>query len=373
MRRTKLLLFLVLAALLVLSACSQKSNSGGNSGSSASGGSSAGSTDSSGSSGSSDSSASSGSESQEPAKPKADPIHWKLGHTQPVGGPYQKAAELFKQLVEERSEGQLIIDIFPSSQLGNGRDMVEGLQINTIQIYTGTLSVTASFAPKMGIYSLPYLFRDVDHAHKVVKGEIGKELSKELEAVGILNVGHWESGFRHFTNNVRPIKSAADLKGLKMRVLESEVFIELMKQMETTPVPMPVGELYSALEQKAVDGEENPLGQIVNLKFYEVQKYLTLDGHIYDVGAILVSKIAFDALDPELQQIVLDAAAEASEYNQQLSFEAEQNYVDFLKEQGMEVEENPDLESFRQAAAPVYDKFADKYGADLIERIRAVQ
>lgn len=366
MKRMKTILFLLLAAMLVLAACSSgNSGSGNNSGSTAGSGSSSETSGSSGSSGS--------SESAEPSKPKADPIHWKLGHTQPAGGPYQKAAELFSQLVAERSDGQLIIDTFPASQLGNGRDMVEGLQLNTIQIYTGTLSVTSNFAPKMGIYGLPYLFRDIDHAHKVIKGDIGKELAKELEAVGILNVAHWESGFRHFTNNIKPIKSADDLKGLKMRVLESEVFVELMQQFGATPVPMPVGELFSALEQKTVDGQENPLGQIVNLKFYEVQKYLTLDGHIYDVGAILISKAAFEALTPELQQIVLDAAAEASEYNQQLSFEAEQNYVDYLKENGMIVEENPDLESFQKAVAPVYEKFGDKYGMDLIERIRAVQ
>jgi tripartite ATP-independent transporter DctP family solute receptor len=369
MRRIKTILFLVLAAALVLSACSQNSSSS-SSGSSTNSGSSAATGSSSGSSGSSGSSDSS---QAQPEAPKVDPIHWKLGHTQPAGGPYQKAAELFAQLVQERSGGQLIIDTFPASQLGNGRDMVEGLQLNTIQIYTGTLSVTANFAPKMGIYSLPYLFRDIDHAHKVVKGEIGQELAKELEAVGILNIGHWESGFRHFTNNIRPITSAADLKGMKMRVLESEVFVELMQQLGATPVPMPVGELFSALEQKTVDGQENPLGQIVNLKFYEVQKYLTLDGHIYDVGAILVSKAAFDALTPELQQIVREAAAEASEYNQQLSFEAEAGYVDFLKENGIIVEENPDLESFQKAVAPVYEKFGDKYGMDLIERIRSVQ
>jgi tripartite ATP-independent transporter DctP family solute receptor len=364
MKRVQAILILMLASILVLAACSSN-----NSSSSGSNTSSPSSTASSGG----DSSGTSGSSNTQSAKPKADPIHWKLGHTQPVGGPYQKAAEKFAQLVQERSEGQLVIDIFPSSQLGNGRDMVEGLQLNTIQIYTGTLSVTSNFAPKMGIYSLPYLFRDIDHAHKVVKGEIGKELSKELEAVGILNVGHWESGFRHFTNNIKPITSAADLKGMKMRVLESEVFVELMQQLGASPVPMPVGELFSALEQKTVDGQENPLGQIVNLKFYEVQKYLTLDGHIYDVGAILVSKTAFDALSPELQQIVRDAASEASEYNQQLSFEAEAGYVDFLKENGMIVEENPDIESFRQAVAPVYEKFGDKYGMDLIKRIQAVQ
>lgn len=295
---------------------------------------------------------------------------FRLGHLQGMDHPYQKGAEKFRDLLAEKSNGRIEVNIFPSSQLGNGRDQVEGLQLGTIHLHVGSVAPVANFAPKLNVLSLPYLFRDRQHAIQVLDGEIGRELSAELENVGMINLGFWENGWRHITNDVRPIQTAADVRGLKMRVQESAAYVSFMKALGATPTPIPFGELYTALEQKVVDGQENPLAQMATNKFAEVQKYLSLNGHTYDAAVFLMSKQAYDQLPPELQQAVREAAAEAGSFQRELAQSSEAAYLQQLKESGMQVEENPDLESFRQAAEPVYQELENTIGRDLLHRIR---
>jgi tripartite ATP-independent transporter DctP family solute receptor len=314
----------------------------------------------------------------DPSKPstvKSDKAEYvfKLGHLQTTEHPYQKGAEKFKQLVEEKSGGKIHIDIFPSSQLGNGRDEIEGLQLGSIQFHVGSVAPVANFAPKLNVLSLPYLFRDKDHAIKVLDGDIGKELSADLEGKGIVNLAYWENGWRHMTNNVKPIKTAADFKGLKIRVQESPVYMSFMKALGATPTPIPFGELYSAMEQKVVDGQENPLAQITQNKFNEVQKYMTLTAHSYDAAVFLVSKAALDKLPPDLQKVVRDAAMEAGNYERKLNAELDDSFMKTLKSAGMVIEEHPDMDSFRKAVEPVYKEFEGKIGKDLIEKIKNVK
>lgn len=295
---------------------------------------------------------------------------FKLGHLQGGDHPYQKGAEKFKQIVEEKSQGKIKINIFPSSQLGNGRDEIEGLQLGTIQFHIGSVAPVANFAPKLNVLSLPYLFQSREQAIKVLDGDLGKELSSDLEKKGIINLMFWENGFRHLTNNVKPIKTAADVKGLKIRVQESPAYISFVKALGATPTPIPFGELYTAMEQKVVDGQENPLAQIATNKFNEVQKYLTLDGHTYDAAVFLVSKATFDKLPPDLQQVVKDAAKEAGDYERQVSKELDAKFLKQLKDGGMQVEEHPDVASFQKAVEPVYKEMESTIGTDLIDKIK---
>ncbi|WP_167577977.1 DctP family TRAP transporter solute-binding subunit [Ammoniphilus sp. YIM 78166] len=296
---------------------------------------------------------------------------FKLGHLQGGDHPYQKGAEKFKDLVEQNSNGRIKVDIFPSSQLGNGRDQIEGLQMGSIQLHVGSVAPVANFAPKMNVLSMPYLFDSREHAVKVLDGEIGAELSKDLESKGIVNLAFWENGYRHMTNNTRPIKSANDAAGLKVRVQESPVYISMIKALGSTPTPIPFGELYTAMEQKVVDSQENPLAQIATNKFNEVQKHLTLTAHTYDAAVFLMSKMALDKLPADLQQVVKDAAMEAGAYEREVSKESESKFLQQLKDSGMAVEEKPDLDSFRQAVVPVYEELQDQYGGkELIDRIK---
>ncbi|UFJ38923.1 DctP family TRAP transporter solute-binding subunit [Brevibacillus humidisoli] len=295
---------------------------------------------------------------------------FRLGHLQNTEHPYQKGAEKFKELLAQKSNGRIEVNIFPSSQLGNGRDQIEGLQLGTIHLHIGSVAPVANFAPKLNVLSLPYLFRDREHVFQVLDGEIGKELSADLESKGMINLSFWENGWRHLTNDVRPIKTAEDASGLKIRVLESPAYVSYVKALGSTPTPIPFGELYTALEQKVVDGQENPLAQIATNKFDEVQKYLSLNAHTYDAAVFLISKMAYDQLPAELQQAVHEAALEAAAYQRQLSEESEAKYLQQLKESGMQIEENPDLESFRKAVEPVYEELQESIGKDLIKRVR---
>lgn len=295
---------------------------------------------------------------------------FKLGHLQGGDHPYQAGSVKFKELVESKSNGRIQIDIFPSSQLGNQRDIIEGLQMGTVQLHVGSVAPVANFAPKLNVLSLPYLFRDKGHAFSVLDGEIGKELAADLETKGIKNLAYWENGWRHLTNVAKPIKTAADASGLKIRIQESPAYISYIKALGSTPTPIPFGELYTALEQKVVDGSEGPLAQLATNKFYEVSKHLTLNAHTYDAAMFLVSKAAYDGLPADLQQVITEAALEAGAYERQLNEDLSGEFLKQLKDGGMVVEENPDLDSFRKAVEPVYAELQDSIGKDLIEKIK---
>jgi len=297
----------------------------------------------------------------------------RLGHLQGETHPYHQGALKFKELVEKESHGRIRVDVFPSSQLGNGRDQVEGLQLGSIHFHIGSVAPITNFAPKFNVLNLPYLFESREHAFRVLDGEIGKEIAKGLEEKGIINLAYMENGWRHLTNNKRPIKTAKDIKGLKIRVQESPPYIAFVKSLGAMPVPIPFGELYTALEQKVVDGQENPLAQISLNKFNEVQSYMTLTAHNYDAAVFLMSKAVFDKMPKDLQKIILESAKKAAEYEREVAKKEESKYLGEFRNSGMEIEENPDLESFREAAKPVYEQFEKSVGKDLIERIRELK
>jgi len=307
-------------------------------------------------------------------QPKAEPEYqFRLGHVNTADHPYQLGAEKFKQLVEERSGGRIQIDIFPNSQLGNARDQIEGLQLGTIHFYVGSVAPAANFAPKLNALGLPYLFRDRDHAFKVLDGEIGQELTVELAGKGIEHLSFWENGWRNMTNNVRQIKTADDVKGLKIRVQEAPAYVALINALGGTPVPLSLSELYTALEQNVVDGQENPLPQIYQNKFYEVQKYLSLTRHTYDAAIFLASKNMMDRLPADLQAVIREAAKEAGAYERQVALDLEQEMLALLRQTNIEIEENPDLDSFRTAVEPVYTELRDSIDQALVDKIRNVQ
>ena len=294
----------------------------------------------------------------------------RLGHLQTETHPYQQGALKFKELVEKKSEGRIRIDIFPSSQLGNGRDQIEGAQIGSIHFHIGSVAPVTNFAPKFNLLNLPYLFESREHAFKVLDGDIGKEISSGLDNKGLINLGYMENGWRHMTNNKKAIKTAQDAANLKLRVQESPPYISFIKALGSTPVPIPFGELYTALEQKVVDGQENPLAQIYLNKFQEVQGHLTLTAHNYDAAILLMSKTTFDTMPEDLQKVILEASKEAIQHERKVAMEEENKLLEQLKATDIEIEENPDLESFRKAVEPVYKEFEKSLGKDLIKAVK---
>jgi len=300
------------------------------------------------------------------------PISLKLGHAVAPEHPYHLGAVKFAELVAQRTGNKVKIDVYPSTQLGNERDMVEGLQLGTIDLVVTSTGPLGGFVPKMFVVDLPFLFRDREHAYKVLDGPIGKEIFEAFSAKGIKGLAFWENGFRQITNNVRPIEKPEDLKGIKIRTMENKVHLASFRAFGASPTPMAWSEVYMALQQKTIDAQENPIAIIYYQKIYEVQKYLALTGHFYSPTPLLMSLKAYHALPKDIQKIMDDAAIECATYERNLLRDSEAKQIAELKAKGMQVT-TPNKKPFQDAAAPVYKEFESQFGKDMIDKIIATK
>lgn len=282
-----------------------------------------------------------------------------------------RSIEYFKQLVEAKTRGRVRVDIYPSAQLGSARETLEGIRLGTIQMDVGDLA--SLYVPKFAVTNLPFLFRDRSHAWSVLDGPIGQELVSDLPKFGIhaFSNGFWENGYRHITNNKRPINSPDDLKGLKQRVVEDRVYVETMRAFGALVTPVPFGELFTALQTGVVDGQDNPLSTIYDQRFFEVQKYLALTGHIYSVVCVWASEKWWQTLPADIQEAITWAVGEATKFNRELAVKADEEYLAKIKAERPDIViTRPDPEPFRRIAREkIYPKFADVFGEDLINRI----
>lgn len=291
----------------------------------------------------------------------------KFGHVLAPTHPYQLGAEKFKEILEANSPQPVKVELFPSSQLGSERDLTEGLQLGTVDIAIAPGTIT-SFEPAMGVFDLPYILSSREHAYKVLDGEIGKEIAAKLPENNIRLLAYWENGFRHVTNSKHPVNTPTDLKGLKIRVPENNVYVDTFNTWGANTTTMAFSELYTALQQKTIDAQENPLALIFTNKFNEAQEYLSLTGHFYGPAHLLISEHTWKKFSPEMQEAVQKAANEARDYERQLLKDEEAKYIQGLKDAGMKINE-VNLEEFQKAAEPVWEKYSDQYG-DYIERIQ---
>ena len=300
----------------------------------------------------------------------AAPVQLKLAHAGSQEHQYHIGAEQFKKLVEERSKKEIIVNIFPQGQLGNERDAVEGVRMGSIEMTTvAAAGALPSFVPEMSVLSVPYVIHTRKQAYSLLDGSFGKELGRYIDKKGMLSLGFWEVGFRHFTNNVRPIKTPADMKGLKIRVQESKSWMELIKMLGGIPTPIAFGELYSALQQKVVDGQENPIATIYSMKFYEVQKYMSLDGHTYEAAAVLANPKWFKSLSPAHQKIITTAAIDAARFQRDKLASLDKERLAVIRKAGVKIEEKPDLKAFAEATKDLY-KVLDQVPSDLVKKFR---
>ena len=292
----------------------------------------------------------------------------KLGHIAEVSHPYAKGADYFAKLVGEKSGGDMEVQVFPSSQLGSQKDMTEGLIYGTIDmVLTGTADL-GQFQPKMSIFDLPFLFKDRAHAYKSLD-TVGMELGKELEPKGMKLLGFMENGIRHLTNNVRPVKAPADMDGLKIRVMSNKIYIETIKSLGGSPTPMAFGELYSAMQQGTVDGQENPSAHIYTKRFFEVQKYASMTAHAYAPEPVLISMITWGRLSDAQKAIIQEAATEAIAWQRELSTNEDNEYWDKIKATGKIEVIEVDRAPFMEATQPVWKEFAGTVGQDNIDKI----
>lgn len=265
-------------------------------------------------------------------------------------------AKYFKEELEKLYDGELKIDIYPNSALGGEREASEGVKIGTIQMTVVTTDGTLpAWVPDTQIMSIPYLFETKEEAYKLLDSVIAEYLTPKFEEQGFKHLGFGELGFRHFTNNVREIKTAADMKGLSIRVQEAPIWFALMDSLGASAVPIAFNELYTALQQGMVDGQENPIASIYTSKFYEVQKYLTLDGHTYAPVSMIMNKSFYDSLPEELQKAIDQAAKNAVPRQRKAVNDIEEQYLQELIDSGMIIT-TPDKSSFVEATKDLYKR-----------------
>ncbi|MBZ4687574.1 MAG: TRAP-type transport system periplasmic protein [Clostridia bacterium] len=291
-----------------------------------------------------------------------------VGHVLAPEHPYHKGLLKFAEIVEEKTEGTYKVEVYPSGQIGGERDMVEGMQLGTVHggLIGGTLGLVE---PKFMVTDLPFIFRDRKHAYKVLDGSIGQDLLDSLSNHKLKGLCFWENGFRQITNSKRPIKTPADMEGLKIRTPENKVQIAAIEAMGANPTPMAFPELFTALEQKVVDGQENSLSIIASSRLDEVQEYCTIINYMYQPATFVMSKKFFDGLPSDIQKIIMEAAREAQKYERQLIQEEDEKLAKELKERGMKINTIEDVSLFREKVKPVYEQFSEKIGADLIQSI----
>ncbi len=297
------------------------------------------------------------------------PITLKLAHVVSTSAPYHIGAQELARLVDLKTKGGLKIEIYPGGQLGKGeRECIEGLQIGTIDLVVTSTGPVGGFVPQMLVVDLPFLFRDNAHVDKVLDGPIGEDLLKALSKAGIKGIAFWENGFRNLTNNKRPVNKPEDVKGLKLRTMENEVHMDAFRTLGADPTPMTWGEVYTALQQGVIDGQENPINIIRTHKIYEVNKHLALTGHVYSPALLLMNEKKFNSLSPEFQKALIEAGREAAKYERKFIRDNEARMLEELKGFGMQVT-YPDKKLFQKATEPTYKKYESRFGKDLIDKI----
>ena len=283
---------------------------------------------------------------------------------------YGVAIDAFAKEVEQRTSGRYKVQNFYSGALGAERESIEGVQLGTLDLTMTSTGPVPNFVPEVAILDIPFLFRDYAHARGTLDGPIGQEMLQKFQSKGLVALAWGENGFRHMTNNKRPVNVPEDLKGLKMRTMENPIHIQAYKQFGILPTPMAFTEVFTALQQGTVDGQENPLSVISAGKLGQVQKHISLTGHVYSPALILMSKVKFDKLSPADKQAFMDAAKEAVKANRARIDDDERKVVAELKGLGMTVVENVDKAKFQTALAPTFAEFGKRFGQDNIDKIR---
>ncbi len=293
--------------------------------------------------------------------------------THPDGYPTVEAVKYMGELIEERTDGRIGVEVFHSAQLGEEKDTIEQTRFGVIDMNRVSLGPFNNLVPETTVVSLPYIFRSTDHMHKVMDGEIGDEIKAAFEPHDLVALAFYDSGARSFYNSQKPIDSIDDLAGMKFRVMQSDVFVDMVNTFGANATPMPYGEVYSAIETGVIDGAENNWPSYQTSGHSEVAKYVTLDEHLIVPEVLVMSKAAWDKLTPEDQAIVRAAAEESVAKQRELWTAAEAASMEAVIAAGAEVSEI-DKQPLIDAMGPVYDKYASTPELkDLVTRIQAVE
>ncbi|MEN9904174.1 MAG: hypothetical protein RLZZ555_739 [Pseudomonadota bacterium] len=297
----------------------------------------------------------------------------KFATQNPKGHPLVAGMEKFKEIVEAKSGGKLKVNLFPGGTLGSDQANVSALQGGTLEMVTMNSGILANQVKEFAIWDFPFMFGNAKEADAVMDGAFGQKMHARLEAKGLVGLTYYELGFRQITNSKRPINKVEDLEGLKLRVIPNPINVDWVKALGANPTPLPFPEVYGALEQKAIDGQENPVSVINANKFYEVQKHIVLSNHQYNPQSVMVSKKFWDGLDAGQKKIVADAAKESAKYQREVNRSQIAGALDNLKKNGMQVSEFPaaELGKLRDKLRPVTAKYAVNVGQETVQELQA--
>jgi tripartite ATP-independent transporter DctP family solute receptor len=363
---SKTVIALLTAAILAfVTACGSSGGSGsspaGSTGTSSSGGSAGGSTSAQNNGGGSGSSGG------------GEKMVLRLGHQSPEKSAYHYLALEFKEIVEEKTNGQVEIEIYPFRQLGADVELMSSMQMGTLDLGVITGSAISNFTPEFMVLDLPYIFEDRQHVLDFLASDGGKELLKETEKADMVTFGLMPRLFRHITNSKRPIHRVEDLKGMTIRVSESEMYLEAYKLLGASVQTMNFGDTMTALQQGAIDGQENTMDVIHDERVYEVQKYVSKTGINFAFAALMGSKQNFESWPADLQQIIVDASAQAIAEIEKLYETYEDDYTKILTDLGLEINDVENKQPFVDLTRPVIDQFVQKYGDKYVKLIEAVK
>ena len=303
-------------------------------------------------------------------KASAQATVMRFGHPHPTSDSWQTAALQFAEKVKAKSGGKLDIQVFPNGALGSDPQMISAVRGGTLDITLTGNPFFTGMAPKLNVLDLPFLFDTRAHVAKVLDGAIGDGLRKELEGSNLKALATWEVGWRNLTNSRKPVANATDIKGLKIRTTPNPAHVKAFQLLGAVPTPMAFTELFNALEQKTVDGQENPVTLILNAKFFEVQKHLSLTRHAFTSAPLVMNNDKFKALSPDLQTVLVSTALEMAAAQRKMNEDAEGSSLDALKKAGMQAVETPDRKSFSDVVTEeVRKEFVGKYGSDVLDAI----
>ena len=299
----------------------------------------------------------------------------KMGYALSENSHYGAGAKAFDETLKAELGDAFTMQHFPNSGLGGEREVIEGIQIGTIDATIASSGTLSNFVPEVGVFDIPFLLRDLDHARRVLDGPIGQDMLAKFDDAGLHAIAWGEQGFRHITNSRGPVAAPEDLAGLKIRTMENPVHLKAFEALGAAPTPMAWPEVVPALQQGAIDGQENPLSVIVSSNLDEVQKYLSLDGHVYSPAIILVSKSLWDGLDDDQKAAFDKAGAAAVQAMRDYVDNVEAEGVATLRERGMEVNEvaAEDKKAFQDQLTDVYAEYETEFGKELMDSIIAFE
>jgi tripartite ATP-independent transporter DctP family solute receptor len=301
------------------------------------------------------------------------PTVLKIGYATSKESHYGVGSTVFCDEVEKGTQGRFKCQHFANSALGGEREQIEAIQLGTQDLVNTSTGPVGNFVPEVKIVDIPFLFRDYEHARKVMDGPIGQDILTKFPSKGIIALAWTENGFRHMTNSKRDIVKPSDAAGLKMRTMENKVHMDGYRTFGILPTPMAFPELFGALQQGTVDGQENPIPVILASKFSQVQKHLSLTGHVYSPALLLLSPKVWNKLSDADKKVFVDAAKKAAVAQRKKVNDDENNGIAQLEKDGMKVTKVVDGAAFREALKPAYAGYAKEFGADNIKKITDVQ